>query len=145
MLGAYPPGSALASVSAALRGLGPSRHALAAVTMTDGFIVENETRSALLGIPHFLFIYRDQRRVSTIIVEAKSLAAARLKAATIGLDTPNSFRLAHELEAELIPLVLPKQVGRILSAAEAKELLTLFEGHLSTTGSRPWPDLRAAE
>jgi hypothetical protein len=115
--------------------------------MTDGFIVENATRSALWRIPHFLFIYRDQRRVSTIIVEARSLAAARIKAATIGLDTPNTFRLGHELEAELIPLVLPEQVGRILSAAEAKELLTLFEAHMSIAAkaSRHWTNLRAAE
>jgi hypothetical protein len=100
------------------------------------------TLSALWGMPHFLLIYRDQGRVSTIIVEARSLAAARMKAAAVGLDTPNSFRLGHELEAELIPLVLPEQIGHFLPAAEAKDLLTLFEAHMSP---RRWANLRAAE
>jgi hypothetical protein len=104
--------------------------------------VENVTLSALWDMPHFLLIYRDQGCVSTIIVEARSLAAARMKAAALGLGTPNSFRLGHELEAELVALVLPEQVGRFLSAAEAKEILTLFEAHMSP---RRWTNLRAAE
>jgi hypothetical protein len=93
--------------------------------------------------PHFLLIYRDRRGVSAVIIEALSLATARMKAATAGLDTPNSFRLGQELDAELIPLVRPEQVGRILPAAEAKQLLALFEARMKA--ARRWTDLRAAE
>jgi hypothetical protein len=109
--------------------------------------MENAAHSALWGLPLFLLMYRDQGWVSTIIVEARSLAAARMKAAAVGLGTPNSFRLGHELEAELVALLLPEQVGRFLSAAEAKELLTLFEAHMSNAAnaSRHWTNLRAAE
>jgi hypothetical protein len=90
------------------------------MSKTGGFIVESVTRSARGGLPHFLLIYRDQRCVSTIIVEARSLAAARMKVAAVGLDTPNSFRLGHELEAELIPLVLPEQIVAFSLRAKPK-------------------------
>jgi hypothetical protein len=75
---------------------------------------------------HFLLVYRDQRGASVAIFEASSLAAARMKAAKAGLDTANSFRLGHELEAELIPLVPMAEVGRILTAAEAMKLMARF-------------------
>jgi hypothetical protein len=75
----------------------------------------------------FLLIYRDQRSASVIIIEALSLAAAQMKAVSAGLSTANSFRLAYELDAELMTLVPPGQVGRILPAREARELLTRFE------------------
>ena len=110
-----------------------------------GLIVENATRSVLSGMPHFLLIYRDRRCARVIIVQAPSLAGARTIAATVGLDTANAFRLGHELEAELIPLVRPEQIGRILTAAEAKRLLTQFEARLSNDASRRRTDLRAAE
>ena len=108
----------------------------------------NATRSTLWEMPLFLLIYRDQRGVSAIIVEAASLGAARIKAATAGLDTPNSFRLGQELDAALIKVVGPQQVGRILPAAEAKELLALFETCMSTAAKRsrrPIKLFRAAE
>jgi len=97
-------------------------------------------------MPHFLLIYRDQG-VSVVIVEAPSLVDAQIKATTAGLDTPNSFRLGQELAADLISLVRPEQLGRILPATEAKELLTLFEARMSSDpkASRRWTDLRAAE
>jgi hypothetical protein len=75
---------------------------------------------------HFLLVYRDKRCANVAIFEAPSLAAARMKAAKAGLDTAKSFRLGHELEAELIRLVPPAQVGRILTPAEAKKLMLRF-------------------
>jgi hypothetical protein len=104
--------------------------------------MQNATHSALWGMrPHFLLVYRDQRGLSAIIMAAPSLAAARIKAANAGLNTPNSFRLGHELDAELIALVTPGQIGRILSAAEARELLARFEARRSTATQRPVADL----
>ncbi len=88
----------------------------------------NAAHSALWGKSHFLLIFRDRQSAAAFIVEASSLAAARLKAATAGLDTENSFRLGHELDPELITLVPRTQIGRILNAGEAKELLTRFVG-----------------
>jgi hypothetical protein len=38
--------------------------------------------------------------------------------------------------------VLPEQIGHFLPAAEAKDLLTLFEAHMSPPR---WANLRAAE
>jgi hypothetical protein len=99
--------------------------------------MENATRSALWGLPLFLLIYRDRRGVSAIIIEAASLAAAQAKAATAGLDTPNSFRMGQKLDAELITVVRSEQVGRILPVPEAKELLALFKApRLHNLGTR---------
>jgi hypothetical protein len=82
-----------------------------------------------------------------MVIEAPSLAAARTKAAAAGLDTPNSFRLGQELDAELITLLHPAQLGRILPAAEAKELLALFKARKATAVKTlpRWTDSRAAE
>jgi hypothetical protein len=112
-----------------------------------GAVVENAIGSALWVTPHFLLIYRDRRGVMVVIIGAPSLAAARKKAAAAGLNSPNSFRVGQELDAELVALLRSSQVGRILSAAEAKELLALFEARMSTAAkaSPRGTDLRAAE
>jgi hypothetical protein len=91
----------------------------------------------------FLLIYRGRSAVSTIVVEAASLADALKRAADYGLNAPNSFRLGHELEADLAALVQPRQIKRILSGAEAKELLTVFRTHKSRPLHRQY--LPAAE
>jgi hypothetical protein len=60
------------------------------------------------------------------------MASALMKAATLGL---HSFHLGHEIEEELISLVKPAQIGRILSTAEANMLLKSFEARLAARRS----------
>jgi hypothetical protein len=78
------------------------------------------------GLSHFLLIFREQLHFGAMVVQARTLADALLQAAHAGLDAPNSFRLGQQIDAELVRLVPPAQVGRILSRAEAKELCDRF-------------------
>jgi hypothetical protein len=98
-------------------------------------------------LSHFLLIYREQRRFGAMVVRAPSPADALLQAAHVGFNAPNSFRLGQEIDTELVALVRPEQVGRILSLAEAKELLALFNAgksaSIKTSGRRSY--LRVAE
>jgi hypothetical protein len=87
-------------------------------------IMENATHAEL---SYFLLIFRGQLHFGAMVVQARKLADALLQAAHAGLDAPNSFRLGQQIDAELVPLVPPEQVGRILSRAEARELLGSFE------------------
>jgi hypothetical protein len=74
----------------------------------------------------FLLIYRG---ISTLVVEALSLADALVRAEELGCDR-GLFRLGQELDPELAVLVRPRQANRILPRAEAKRLLALFSAHL---------------
>jgi hypothetical protein len=87
--------------------------------------------------PHFLLIYRERLRFGALVVQAPSLADALFQAAEAGLDAPNSFRLAQQIDAELVTLVPPEQVGRILSRTEARELLGSFEASIKAFPRRP--------
>jgi hypothetical protein len=93
-------------------------------------------------LSRFLLMYRSRSAVSTIVVEANSLADALTQAADFGLNAP-TFRLGQELEGKLAALVRPEQVNRILSGAETKELLTMFTAQESML-PRP-TSMRAAE
>jgi hypothetical protein len=64
-------------------------------------------------LSRFLLMYRSRSAVSTIVVEANSLADALTQAADFGLNAP-TFRLGQELEGKLAALVRPEQVNRIL-------------------------------
>jgi hypothetical protein len=88
------------------------------------FIVANEAPAEL---SHFLLIYRHRERFGAIVVKASSLPHALIQAENAGLNGPNAFRLGQELDARFVSLIHPTQVGRILSATEARELLATFE------------------
>jgi hypothetical protein len=92
---------------------------------------------------HFLLIYRERERFGAIVVKASSLPHALIQAANVGLNAPNAFRLGQELDSGFASLVRPEQVGRILSATEAWELLATFETRYGATPL--WRYLRAAE
>ena len=96
---------------------------------------------------YFLLIYRDRSRASTFVAKAPSLADALKQAANAGLKAPNSFRLGQQLDADLVASLRPGQVDRILSVAEAKELLAMFKARKSMS-NRSLPrrtHVRAAE
>jgi hypothetical protein len=76
---------------------------------------------------YFLLIYRNLWNANAFVAEAPSLTEALNHAANAGLNAPNSFRLGQELDGDLIALLRADQVERILSAAEAKELLAMFK------------------
>jgi hypothetical protein len=87
-------------------------------------MVVNATQAEL---SHFLLIYREQRRFGAIVVKAPTLAAALMQAANAGLDRPNTFRFGQQLDAGFVALIRPQHLGRILTVAEARELLAAFE------------------
>jgi hypothetical protein len=79
---------------------------------------------------HFWLTYRDGpgRLVGVVITDAPSLIQARIKAAVSGIDGGAPFAKGHLLGAELVALVPPTQIGRMLSGNEAAKLLARFEG-----------------
>jgi hypothetical protein len=80
-------------------------------------------------MPHFWLTYRDGvRLIGVVIIEAPSLIQARLKAAAGGVEGGAPFAKGHLLGAEMVPLVPPTQIGRMLSGNEAAKLLARFEG-----------------
>jgi hypothetical protein len=80
-------------------------------------------------MPHFWLSYRDAGRlVGVVIVESASLIQARLNAAVGGVDAGATFAEGHELGSDLVVLVAPAQIGRLLSGKEAEKLLARFEG-----------------
>lgn len=78
-------------------------------------------------LPRFLLIYRTRARASAVIAEAASLADAVQLCEKAGLKPPMNFRLGQKLDTDLSKLVRPDQVNRILTTAETKELLAMFE------------------
>ena len=80
-------------------------------------------------MPHFWLTYRDANRlIGVIVTDAPSLIQARLKAAVSGVDVGAPFAKGHLLGAEIVALVPPTQIGRMLSENEAAKLLARFEG-----------------
>jgi len=73
-------------------------------------------------MPNFSLCYRDpKQRFSVMIIEARSLIHARLKATLSAQNGGMAFTEGHKLSADMAPLV---QSGRVLSEAEAMELLS---------------------
>jgi hypothetical protein len=85
------------------------------------FVINNSSTE----LRRFLLIYRGRRTISTLVIEATSLAAALVRAQGIGGDQ-FQFRMVQALDPDLAKLVRPEQVNRALSPAEAKQLLALF-------------------
>ena len=90
-------------------------------------------------MPHFWLTYgKAGRLVGVVIMEAPSLIQARMKAAIEGIiDAGAPFAEGHELSSKLMALVLPSQIGRKMSGAEAAELIRWFEGRKPSEPLRP--------
>jgi hypothetical protein len=74
---------------------------------------------------NFWLCYRDSKqRFSVIIVEARSLFHARMKAALAGRSDGMIFTEGHALSADMAPLIRP---GRVLSTDDAMEPLNRLE------------------
>ena len=72
---------------------------------------------------------RRQSRSSAAIMEASTLMQARPNATVQGIVAAGApFAEGHELSARLMASVPPTQVGRMMSGAEAAELLRRLEG-----------------
>jgi hypothetical protein len=82
---------------------------------------------------HFWLCYRGpKQRFSVMIIEARSLIHARLKATLSGQNGGMAFTEGHKLGADMAPLV---QSGRVLSEDEAMELLSRLKPAARRGGS----------
>jgi hypothetical protein len=81
-------------------------------------------------MPHFLLVCGDSSRpVGIAIMEASSMLQAHTNGMAQGLAGPEPFGEVHELSAKMMKLVLPAQIGRIISGAEAAQVIArLVEG-----------------
>jgi hypothetical protein len=61
--------------------------------------------------------------VGVVIMEAPSMLQARMNAAVRNIAAGAPFADGHELSARLMASVPPTQIGRMLSGAEAAELI----------------------
>jgi hypothetical protein len=74
-------------------------------------------------MPLYWLVYRHNNSISVVIEPAHSLIHARLRASLDGLDE-GEFTEGHELPGKW--KVTKEMIGRRLSQAEAKRLLTKF-------------------
>jgi hypothetical protein len=81
-------------------------------------------------MPHFWLTYgKAGRLIGVVIVEAPTLIEARMNAAVEGIiDAGASFVEGHKLSAKLMASVLPLQIGRKMSGAEAAQLIRWLDG-----------------
>jgi hypothetical protein len=80
-------------------------------------------------MPHFWLTYGDTSRlIGVVIIEAPSLFEARLDAALARLDGGMSYTDGVELGADLVTMLPPAQIGRLISGEEAEALVRRFEG-----------------
>jgi GMP synthase-like glutamine amidotransferase len=79
---------------------------------------------------HFWLTYgKAGRLIGVVIMEAPTLVQARMNAAVEGIVNAGApFVEGHELGAKLMASVLPSQIGRKMSGAEAAELIRWLEG-----------------
>jgi hypothetical protein len=80
------------------------------------FVINNSSTE----FRRFLLIYRGRRTISTLVIEATSLAAALVRAQGIGGDQ-FQFRTVQALDPDLAKLARPEQLNRALSPAGAKD------------------------
>jgi hypothetical protein len=81
-------------------------------------------------MPHFWLTYgKAGRLIGIVIMEAPTMIQARMKAAVTGtIDAGAPFVEGHKLSAKLMASILPSQVGRKMSGAEAAQLIRWIEG-----------------
>ena len=87
-------------------------------------------------MPYFWLTYGSAGGlVGVVIMEAPSVLQARMNAAVRTIAAGAPFAEGHELSARLMASVPPTQVGRMLSGAEAGELIRRLD-------ARPRPAAR---
>jgi hypothetical protein len=73
------------------------------------------------------------------IIEAESMAHARLLVAVKGLVRASHFVEGCQIDPEYIPLIPSETIGRRISADEAHELLMLLRRELPRRGTNLMP------
>jgi hypothetical protein len=69
--------------------------------------------------------------IGVVIMEASTLIQARMRATAQGIAGAGApFAEGHELSANLIALVPPTQIGRMMSGTEAMQLIRRLEDRL---------------
>src|SRR6516225_8381673 len=72
-------------------------------------------------MPHFLLVCRDASRpVGVVIIEAPSMLEAYANARNL---TDVTFGETHELSAKMMTSMPPSQIGRLMSGAEAAQMI----------------------
>jgi hypothetical protein len=96
-------------------------------------------------MPHFLLVCGDSiRPVGIAIMEAPSMLQAHTNGVAQGVAGPEPFGEVHELSAKMMKSVLPAQIGRIISGAEAARVIArLVQGRgkpeeMTGRFPRPW-------
>src|SRR5215475_10913335 len=96
-------------------------------------------------MPHFLLVCGDSGRpVGVVIMEAPSMLEAYTNAVTGGLAADLPFGEVHELSAKMMTSVPPTHIGRMMSGAEAAQMIVQLvesrERPEEMTGRfpRPW-------
>jgi hypothetical protein len=96
-------------------------------------------------MPHFLLVCGDSSQpVGVVITEAPSMLQAHTDAVAQGLDAGFSFGEVHELSSEMMTSVPPTLIGRMMSGAEAAQMIRrLVEGRgrseeMTGRFPRPW-------
>jgi hypothetical protein len=71
-------------------------------------------------MPHFSLVCGDSNQpVGVVIMDAPSMLQAYTNGVARGLAGPEPFGELHELSAKMMKSVLPAQIGRMISGAEA--------------------------
>jgi len=84
----------------------------------------------------WLLSFRD---TGAAIIEAESMAHARLLVAVKGLVRASHFVEGCQIDPEYIPLIPGEAIGRTLSADEAHDLLMLLKRGLSGQDAKQIP------
>src|SRR5271170_762505 len=75
-------------------------------------------------MPHFLLVCGDSSRpVGVVIMEAPSMLEAHTNSVARGLAGSESFGEVHELNAKMMTSVPTTQIGRMMSGAEAAQMI----------------------
>jgi hypothetical protein len=75
-------------------------------------------------MPHFLLVCGDSSRpVGVVIMEAPSMLEAHTNGVARGLASGEPFGEVHELNAKMMTSVPPTQIGRMMSGAEAAQMI----------------------
>jgi hypothetical protein len=96
-------------------------------------------------MPHFLLVCGDSSRpVGVIIMEAPSMLEAYTNTVTGGLAASVPIGEAHELSTNMMTSVPPTHIGRVMSGAEAAQMIVqLVESRekpeeMTSRFPRPW-------
>jgi hypothetical protein len=93
-------------------------------------MTHNEKRGKIdpTSMPHFLLTFGDASRppVGAVILEAPSMHEARMTAVVRRLAPGVPFGEGLQLSAKMMTSLPPTLIGRMMSDAEAKELILQF-------------------